>query len=575
MDATCFPSQRRALLRILPACLFLLVAGISCNQEDQAVDKAPSSPPATEKPPVVVTTPAPPVTQPAADPAPTHTFDPPAKSFGIASDETVRAPAADPSHSPAPAAPATSVGIKPAAAIASLEKSGPRSFRCEFSLGEDEEHPEANRNAEIAGFGNGVFKAGNGYTMVKVFYGTDRARFDYHTVSHAAFLPVFATLSAMATVLLGIGAAISIRGRRWLGFATSTCFVLTVIFSGLSWLNPLPPPVLAGRPLPVRYTGERGEMELGVCEIGVPQDHTMGHVETPSFFKFEMTEDPSEHVRVKKVTTRTQEEFYADLHSTVGRSPRKEIMVFVHGYNVSFTDAARRTAQIAYDLEFQGAPVFFSWPSQNGLLSYTVDENNVSWATPHLKHFLLDIARKSEADAIHLIAHSMGNRALTGALRELALEYRDDARFFNQVVLAAPDVDAEIFKRDIAPQITRTAERVTLYASSNDRALKASKRLHGGYPRAGESGKLLVIAPGIETIDVSALDTSFLGHSYYGDSDSIIADMHHLFHTVRSARERAWLSAIQRGGQTYWEFNQKVSIARRNTPLGSDSHDHR
>ena len=35
----------------------------------------------------------------------------------------------------------------------------------------------------------------------------------------------------------------------------------------------------------------------------------------------------------------------------------------------------RRTAQIAYDLKFEGAPIVYSWPSQEGLLSYTVDEN--------------------------------------------------------------------------------------------------------------------------------------------------------------------------------------------------------
>jgi len=632
MDATRFSSRNWFQLYSAYLVAFLLLAVSGCKQANDAAQKpeadAPqttstTTSPATTAAPtpdaVVVTAPespplkTPPVKMPSitaaaveaspveapaveasADEPAVRSFTSPAKSFTFAANEETGADdddramfrsfkafgAAETDDAAAADVPRgmPAIGGHAPMAVArtvinSAQATPRRSFQCDYSFGEDELHPQERPAAAVAGFGNGVFKGGNGYTTVKVFYATDRARFDYDAVSHAAFLPVLATLSAILTVIAGIAAAITIHGRGWLGWATTATFFLTVIFSALSWLNPLPPPVLAGRPLPVRYTGARGELEMGVCEIGVPQDHSMGHVETPSFFKFEVSKDPSQHVRLKQVTTKKEDEFFADLHSTVDRSPRKEILVFVHGYNVGFTDAARRTAQIAYDLEFQGAPMFFSWPSQNGLLGYTVDENNVAWATPHLKQFLLDVAEKSDASAIHLIAHSMGNRALTGALRELALEYQEDARLFNQVVLAAPDVDAEIFKRDIAPQITRTADRVTLYASSNDRALKASKSIHG-YPRAGESGTLIMIAPGIETIDVSALDTSFLGHSYYGDSDSIIADMHHLFHNVRSARERVWLTAMNHGGQTYWEFRQKVAVARRNGAADGSAHSH-
>jgi esterase/lipase superfamily enzyme len=45
----------------------------------------------------------------------------------------------------------------------------------------------------------------------------------------------------------------------------------------------------------------------------------------------------------------------------------------VHGFNVSFENALRRTAQIAYDLDFDGAPFLFSWPSRDSLLSYASD----------------------------------------------------------------------------------------------------------------------------------------------------------------------------------------------------------
>jgi esterase/lipase superfamily enzyme len=121
------------------------------------------------------------------------------------------------------------------------------------------------------------------------------------------------------------------------------------------------------------------------------------------------------------------------------------------------------------------------------------------------------------------------------------------------VVLAAPDIDAEVFRRDLAPAITQIARRVTLYASSNDQALLASRTLHA-YPRAGESGANLVVAPGIDTIDVSAVDTSLLGHSYYGDNNSIIADLYHLVHDALPPGQRERLQAANLSGLPYWVF---------------------
>ncbi|MFO7906356.1 MAG: alpha/beta hydrolase [Pirellulaceae bacterium] len=161
------------------------------------------------------------------------------------------------------------------------------------------------------------------------------------------------------------------------------------------------------------------------------------------------------------------------------RTLRRPIGWVPSANNVTFEGAARRTAQIAHDVQFEGAPIFFSWPSQGGLLKYTVDANNVEWAVPHLRQFLVDVTRRSGATAVNLVAHSMGNRALTSALRELELQLGAESALFNQIILAAPDVDAEIFRRDLAPALVRSARHVTLYASSNDQALATSKKVHG------------------------------------------------------------------------------------------------
>jgi esterase/lipase superfamily enzyme len=240
----------------------------------------------------------------------------------------------------------------------------------------------------------------------------------------------------------------------------------------------------------------------------------------------------------------------------VAKSKENSALVFIHGYNVTFEDAARRTAQIAYDLKFTGVPIFYSWPSQGKLLDYSVDETNVVWTVPHLRQFLADVSKQSGAKQIHLIAHSMGNRALTSVLRDLALQASDSTRpQFDQVLLTAPDIDADVFKTEIAPAITKTAERVTLYASSSDAALQLSKKLHG-YPRAGEAGNDLVIVPGMDTVDVTAVDTSLLGHSYYGDSGSVLSDFVEVLKDSKPADQRKWLRPEYLGFQKYWVFQR-------------------
>ena len=119
-------------------------------------------------------------------------------------------------------------------------------------------------------------------------------------------------------------------------------------------------------------------------------------------------------------------------------------------------------------------------------------------------------------------------------------------------VSTGPDVDADLFRRELAPRLATVGRNVTLYASSDDEALKVSKQLHGGYPRAGESGPSLVITPYIETVDVSGIDLSLLGHSYYGDNQSILRDLFGIVRQRMSASERPTVTAQYRADQAYF-----------------------
>ncbi|HET9226956.1 MAG TPA: alpha/beta hydrolase [Thermoanaerobaculia bacterium] len=305
------------------------------------------------------------------------------------------------------------------------------------------------------------------------------------------------------------------------------------------------------------------DLHRGVCKVSIPRDHRMGEIERPSIWKLELEEDPNKHMVVLSLNELSKNNFYGRLQGNLAKSGAKEMLVFVHGYNVNFHDAVLRTAQLAYDLGIDGAPVLYSWPSQASLSAYTMDESTITASVGSLEPFLRELAARSGARSIYLVAHSMGNRALTESLKDIGLTMKQGAKpMFSEIILTAPDVDARTFA-NLAKNFRRTGERVTLYASSKDGALKASKEVHG-YSRAGDTEPEVLVLPGVDTIDVSQVDTSLLGHSYFGDNCSVIADMKRLLRERKPPQERAPLAKKEKGqGLFYWVFPAAASCPSR------------
>jgi esterase/lipase superfamily enzyme len=324
--------------------------------------------------------------------------------------------------------------------------------------------------------------------------------------------------------------------------------VVRVFYATDRKLSSVQPPI-------VDYSGERAEsdvLSLGTLDVSIPRGHKIGEIERPSILRFEVREDPEKHVVVLRVAPKPETQFFSELSRRVDASSGKQAFVFIHGYDVSFPDAARRAAQIAFDLAFDGAPILYSWPSKGEVVSYPADEATIEWTTPHLMRFLEKIATESHATTIHLIAHSMGNRALTAALSSIAKEHSGVAPLFSQVFLAAPDIDVGVFKQ-LAATFPMPANHVTLYASSKDEALKASKKFHQDR-RAGDSSILLVV-PNVDTIDATAVDTGFLGHSYYGDNRSVLTDIFSVMKQYDPPDKRFGMRPNRPRNPTYWIFS--------------------
>jgi esterase/lipase superfamily enzyme len=298
---------------------------------------------------------------------------------------------------------------------------------------------------------------------------------------------------------------------------------------------------------------ERATLSYGTCEISIPRLHRPGELESPSIRRFELREDPEKHVVLLSASVVPKEAYFEQLRASVSQAARSRAFVFVHGYNVTFEDAARRTAQISYDVGFDGVPVFYSWASQGTTAGYPRDEESIQLTMPHLQEFLEDFFARSSAQDVYLVAHSMGNRALTSALARL-LEARPEIRSrLKEIILSAPDINVDIFKEQIYPALARANRPITLYASSEDVALSASKQFHG-YQRLGESRPIPVLLAGIETIDATGVDVSFLKHSYFAEAAPLLTDLRKLILQGARANTRSNLTLIRTGSMPYWAF---------------------
>ena len=296
-----------------------------------------------------------------------------------------------------------------------------------------------------------------------------------------------------------------------------------------------------------------GNLILGKMLVSVPRAHTTGEIERPpKYLGWLISPDPANHMVALVVTVLDPEHFFHDMQAVremehLGDSA----FIFVHGYNVSFEDAALRTAQMAVDLNINALPAFYSWPSKGSAEDYPADEATVDVAAPHLAHFLENFADQSGAKTIYVIAHSMGARVATIALASVLEKRKDLNSRFGELVLAAPDIDAEYFKNTLAPHFAALREQVTLYASSHDRALSLSHRFHEE-PRAGEAGSGLIVTAGVETIDASAVPTDFFGHSYFADERPLLMDLALLLKNRMRAADRPTIRRSSSG--LYWAF---------------------
>jgi esterase/lipase superfamily enzyme len=295
------------------------------------------------------------------------------------------------------------------------------------------------------------------------------------------------------------------------------------------------------------------KLQYGRAIVSIPPGHTPGNLELPTLWKLEREADPNKHFVLKAVQPLGSDAARAEIADKLRSTGTSAVLLFVHGYNTSFADAALRTAQLAHDLSFPGLALFYSWPSAGRALAYWQDEESSQLSEVVFDQLLTDLSHLPVRD-VYIVAHSMGNRIVADTLRD-RVEQKKPTTQISGLLLAAPDINAELFRTSIAPKIAALqGTQTTIYAASEDLALRASKIVHG-FKRVGETDGGVFVYPGFDTIDASSAANVIraFGHSYLMDSSPVLADIKSIVLQKLAAKQRG-LSEVGTSPNFYWQL---------------------
>ncbi|QKK16065.1 alpha/beta hydrolase [Rhizobium indicum] len=272
------------------------------------------------------------------------------------------------------------------------------------------------------------------------------------------------------------------------------------------------------------YSGDRGTaISLNSVDISIPPDRNrkIGEVQWPS----RMPPNPQKEFAVTQVA-KVQSEGQAFDWYRKNRNTKHQVIIFVHGFNNTYADAVFRFAQIVHDSGTDAAPILFTWPSRGRVFDYLYDKESANYSRRALEDLILQAAKSPDVSDVTILAHSMGGWLAAEALRGVAMREKSIPAKVKNVVLASPDIDIDVFRRQFT-EMGPKRPHFAILTSTRDKALEMSSWLSGGVSRVGGSD-LRPYAPLLDELGVSVIDTSAiatndpLGHNAFADSPEIV-----------------------------------------------------
>lgn len=271
------------------------------------------------------------------------------------------------------------------------------------------------------------------------------------------------------------------------------------------------------------FSGERSpELGLASVDVTIPPVHVVGQLERPK----RLPPDPrKEFTVVNPVIYANDATFIDQVNRELEKRPpgERELLLFVHGYNNTTSDAILRLAQFVEDTKFQGVPVLFSWASAARTPRYVYDLNSALIARVKIKEMAAILSR-TKAEGVNIFAHSMGTFLTMEGLVDAQLSGRlGRGGRIDNIMLASPDIDIDLFRTQISLLPQSILDRMYILISKDDSALRVSRRIAGGVPRVGASDAAEIEKLGVTVIDLSQIDDSSSGsHSKFAGSPEVV-----------------------------------------------------
>jgi esterase/lipase superfamily enzyme len=269
------------------------------------------------------------------------------------------------------------------------------------------------------------------------------------------------------------------------------------------------------------FDGERSPTtSYAHVDVTVPKVHQVGAIERA---KGSANSNPAKDFTATDVTFYEGAPQFAKAVGANIAVRGDRALVFVHGFNNGFDDGIYRLTQIVHDTKYPGTPVLFSWASSGKASGYLYDRDSANAARDDLEATLRMLA-KTRVKSIDIIAHSMGTWLTMEALRQLAITGdRDLGGKLGYVILASPDIDVDVFKKQMV-RYGRPTKPFAILLSGDDRALKLSGFLSGDKPRVGDYGNAADLASyGVSVVDLTKTKGGDrLNHAKFADNPFMV-----------------------------------------------------
>ena len=252
------------------------------------------------------------------------------------------------------------------------------------------------------------------------------------------------------------------------------------------------------------YGTERGMMSVARARLIPPDDG-----------RFSLASIGLDNWRIERV------EPLVDVGDLFRLAPRRDLLLYVHGYNQTFESAALDAVRLSDGIRFHGETMLFTWPSRAKLLDYGYDRESAMWSRDALDRVISALHTNPSVGALHIVAHSIGTMLTMEALRQVYARAGEAAvARIGAIVFASPDIDMDVFSASVE-RIGGLAPKVTIVTATNDRALSVSQWIAGGMTRVGAAEKAQLERLGLRVIDASQQGWGIINHDLFLSNSDI------------------------------------------------------